>query len=168
MSGLGRLRIECAGDDLDFVDDLTEGRELVAFESLVENLLAGARVEYPVVIVVIVLVHVVIPQHRVPFPNPCDIPIPLSTHLENPAHVSGIEVFVHLQDNTTQTVQVTEQMQTAARRVFGEFEGMGLGTVYELVISEALLVDGLVPIPRVPVVGVSSFRDRRSSRDRRK
>lgn len=85
MSGLGRLCIERSGDDLDFVDDLAEGGKLVAFESLVENLLACARVEYPVVIVVIVVVDVVIPQYRMPSWNPCGILVRYPTHFERRA-----------------------------------------------------------------------------------
>ena len=167
MSGLGRLRIERSGDDVDFVDDLAEGGKLVAFESLVENLLACARVEYPVVIVVIVVVDVVIPQYRMPSWNPCGIPVRYPTHFERRAHVPGLELLIHFQDNPAQAVHATAQEDAAGGRVMDELECMGLGMVYELVTSEALLMDGLVPIPRLPIVGVSSLRDRRSFRDRR-
>lgn len=169
MSKLGHRRFEHSSDDLDLVDDLAESRKLVAFDPLIEDLLACARIEHPVVIEVIVVVHVVIPQHRMPAGDPCGIPIPHPAHLrlERRAHVSAIEVFVHFQDDAAPTVHVTKKMHAAGGRVLGKLERMRLGMVYELVTSEALLVDGLVSIPRVPVVGVSSFWDRRSFRDRR-
>lgn len=92
---LGRRRFERSGNDLDLVDDLAEGRKLVAFELLGEYPPACVRIEHPVVIEVVVVVHVVIPQYRMPSGDPCGVPILYSTHLERSADVPGFELFVH-------------------------------------------------------------------------
>ena len=95
VSGLERRRFKRAGDDLDLVDDLTEGRKLIAFEPLGEDPLACERIEHPVVIEVIVVVHIVIPQYRMPSGDPRGIPVYRPTHLEKPADVPGFELFVY-------------------------------------------------------------------------
>ena len=145
-------------DYLNLVDDLTECWKLVPLQGFVEYFLARAGIEHPVMVVVVVEVDVVVSQYRMSVGEPCGVPVRYSPDLAEAADVARFEPLVDFQDDTAMAVHEAGEINGASGRVLGEGESVGARTVYERVLVNALVVDGLVVVPGVPVVRVSSVR----------